>query len=430
MAAAGMRHLFQWFLCLLACDHCCVRTWAKMVMGIANGEDYRLVSTFCFSFPDPSTAAAGPVPNGHIHSQTIVSSAGHKFLVVNRSEVERGVSCDELVRGAKVIEPLTERSKEVIAYDLTLNVESSMNHQAVAAVIARCGQTVSAEYIVEFTNPGGFFETQFACADQGLFESYIWLGLLMCVMAPPHYFAFRVLHRRQAHNDVSAIFFASAAFFGTRVMFFLIHLMVYGRNGMGLGMLLFLAQFLDFISTTLLVVVLVALVHGVYVTRPSVPPGSEERDTLTRVMGGFTVSYLISTLACGFRLDGDLTPFGLLRSFASWPYLIARLATGIFCFKKGMALASDGTDSLQAEKKHLVTKFSFLSLAWLAAMPAVMALSTEDSWRHDMLMMELANLATYGTLLYFFWPSRFGSTFSCIKPTERAHPYAEFGLSD
>jgi len=429
MAIAGMRHLMRWFLCLLAFDHCCIRTWAKMVMGIANGEDYKLVSTFCFSFPPTDPASTAPAINGHIHSQTIVSSAGHKFLVVNRSEVERGVSCDDLVKGAKVIEPLTERSKEVIAYDLTLNVESSMNQQAIAAVIARCGETVSAEYIVEFTNPGGFFETQFACPDQGLFQSYLWLAVLIGILSPPHYFAFKVLHRRQAHNDVSAIFFASAAFFGTRVMFFLIHLLVYAQNGMGLGMLLFLAQFLDFISTTLILVVLVSLVHGVYVTRPSIPPGSEERDTLIRVVGGFAVAYLVSMLACGFRLDADLTPFGMLRSAASWPYLLARLGTGVFCFKKGMALASEGGDTLVAEKKHLVTTFSFLSVGWLGLMPVLMMLSSEDSWRHDMLWMEMANLATCGTLLYYVWPSRFGTTFSCIKPTERAHPYAEFDPS-
>lgn len=424
----GMRNHLRWLIGLLACEHCCVHTWAKMVMGIANGQDYRLVSTFCFTFPDP--VAGMPMVNGHIHSQTIVSSSGHKFLVVNRTDVEAGIPCDELVRRAKVIEPLTERSKEVIAYDLTLNVEASMNRQNVAAVIARCGELVSAEYIVEFTNPGGFFDTQFACADQGLFQSYIWVALICGATAPLYYFAFRVLHRRQAHNDVSAIFFASAAFFGTRVLFFLIHLLVYARNGMGLGMLLFLAQFLDFIATTLVTIVLVALVHGVYVTRPSVPPGSEERDTLIRVLGGFTVSYLISTLACGFRLDSDLTPFGLLRSSASAPYLIARVGTGVFCFKKGMALASEGGDTLQAEKKHLVTKFSFLAVAWLGLMPAIMLVSNEDSWRHNMLWMEMATLGAYGTLLYFFWPSRFGSTFSCIKPTERAHPYAEFGLSD
>jgi hypothetical protein len=153
--ASIMRLLLRWFSLLLACDLFCVQTWAKMVMGIASGEDYRLISTFCFTFPPPTPGVLAV--NGHIHSQTIVSSSGHKFLVVNRTEVERGIPCDELVRRAKVIEPLTERSKEVIAYDLTLNVESSMDRQNIAAVIARCGQTVSAEYIVEFTNPGGFF---------------------------------------------------------------------------------------------------------------------------------------------------------------------------------------------------------------------------------------------------------------------------------
>jgi hypothetical protein len=64
------------------------------------------------------------------------------------------------------------------------------------------------------------------------------------------------------------------------------------------------------------------------------------------------------------------------------------------------------------------------------ALPVLMLFSSEDSWRHNMVLMELATLAMYGTLLYYFWPSRFGTTFSCIKPTERAHPYAEFGLQD
>ena len=36
---------------------------------------------------------------------------------------------------------------------------------------------------------------------------------------------------------------------------------------LGLGMLLFVAQFLDFLSTTMAMLVLVALVHGVYVVR-------------------------------------------------------------------------------------------------------------------------------------------------------------------
>jgi hypothetical protein len=42
---------------------------------------------------------------------------------------------------------------------------------------------------------------------------------------------------------------------------------VFGAVCLGLGMLLFVAQFLDFLSTTMSMLVLVALVHGVYVVR-------------------------------------------------------------------------------------------------------------------------------------------------------------------
>ncbi|CAJ1396794.1 unnamed protein product [Effrenium voratum] len=112
-------------------------------------------------------------------------------------------------------------------------------------------QTKNLSYIVEFTNPTSMFDQQFACAEQGILQNYIWMSLLCLLLGPTFFSALRTLHRRQAHNDVSALFFTSAAFFGVRVWLFTVHLLVYSHNGMGLGMLLFVAQFLDFLSTTM-----------------------------------------------------------------------------------------------------------------------------------------------------------------------------------
>mmetsp|Transcript_11250 Transcript_11250/g.19959 ORF Transcript_11250/g.19959 Transcript_11250/m.19959 type:complete len:421 (-) Transcript_11250:16-1278(-) len=400
------------------CVHGCT---AKMVMGIADGSDYQLVSTFCFNFP---RAAQGQIAaNGHIHSQTIVSADGHKFLVVNYTDILRGLPCEELVKGAKVIEPLVEKTKEVVAYDLTLNVEPSMDGQHIAAVISRCGQTINAEYIVEFTNPEGYFDKQFACAEQGMLQSYLWLTFLTVVLAPTYFSALRTLHRRQAHNDLSAMFFTAAAFFGVRVWLFTVHLLVYSRNGMGLGMLLFVAQFLDFLSTTMAMVVLVALVHGVYVTKPCIPVGSTERTALIRVTGSFAATFLISTLFCGFKVDGPISPFGVLRGAAAMPYLLSRTITGIFCINQGMLLAQEAE---AAQKKPYILRFAFVAGAWLLIMPVVMLFSGEDSWHREAVIMDVASVAMFGILLWDFWPTRFGALFSCIKPTERMHPYAEF----
>jgi len=395
-----------------------------MVMGIASGQDYQLVTTFCFTFPAPATPG-GPVPNGRIHSQTIVSENGHRFLVVNRSDLQQGLPCEELVRRAKVIEPLSERTNEVIAYDLTLNVEPSMSRQQIAAVVARCGQTINAEYIVEFTNPGSYEEEHFACQDQGLLHNYLWLSVFAAMMAPALFSAQRVLHRRQAHNDISAMFFAGAAFFCARIWLFMVHLLVYSRNGMGLGMLLFVAQFLDFISNTMAVLVLVALVHGVYITRPFVPPGSVERTQLMQVVGAFSATCLLSTLACGFKVDAMLSPFGLLSGVASWPYLVLRGYTGVFAFQRGIKLANEA--EAQTKKQHIV-RFSLTALVWLLMLPVVMAFTGESNWNRSAAFMDLVTLGMFGIVLHDFWPSRFGLLFSCVKPTERAHPYSEFGL--
>lgn len=396
-----------------------------MVMGIARGDDYQLVSLFCFTFP-PATPGA-PVLNGHVRSQTIVASSGHKFLVLNQTDLDQGLPCEELVRRAKVIEPLNERTREIIAYDLTLNVEPTMNRQHIAAVIARCGQKVDSEYIVEFTNPGGSFEQHFACSDQGLLESYLWISVIVLLGTPAFYSAHRILQRRQAHNEVSAIFFTSSAFYAARVWLFTGHLLVYSRNGSGLGMLLFVAEFLDFVSATMGTLVLLALVHGVYVTRPLVPNGTDERRSLLNVVGLITATNLISTLACGFKVDGDLSPFGVLRG-SSWslPYIMARAYVGFFCLNRGLKLAQEA-DAVQ--KKPSILRFTFVALVWLESLPLVMMFSSADSWHRDARMLDMANLCFYGTVLYDLWPSRFGTLFSCIKPTERMHPYAEFGLS-
>mmetsp|Transcript_9155 Transcript_9155/g.28355 ORF Transcript_9155/g.28355 Transcript_9155/m.28355 type:complete len:421 (-) Transcript_9155:188-1450(-) len=413
----------RWLLGTLAWSSCTSHAWAKMVMGIAGGEDYQLVSTFCFTFPrlEPGERVA----NGHVRSQTIVSSNGHTFLVVNQTDLKQGASCEDLMRRAKVVEPLNERSKEVTAYDMTLNVEPSLNGRRIAAVIARCGQQINAEYIVEFTNPAGYLGQHFTCADQGLLQSYLWFSLAAAVAAPVFVTALRVIHRRQAHNDVSAIFFTGASFFGARVWLFTLHLLLYSQNGMGLGMLLFVAQFLDFLSTTMTTLVMVALVHGVYVTRPCVPPGSEERSLLLQVTGVFVGTHLLSTLAGGFKVDGALSPFGVQRGSASWPYLIARACTGAFCFNRGTKLAAEaGAES----KRHYLLRFSLISLSWLMILPVIMLLSGEDSWHRDAVMMDVANCCMFGALLHDFWPSRFGLLFSCVKPTERMHPYSEFGL--
>lgn len=183
-----------WLLVTLSCCSIFRQAWTKTVMGIAGGEDYQLITTFCFTFP--TIGLDDDPPLGQIHSQTIVSTSGHKFLLLNRSQLEMGLPCNELVSHAKVIEPLTESSKEVVAYDLTLDVEPSIDRLQIVAVIARCGGTISAEYVLEFTNPGGMFEQQFACSDQGLLSSYMLFSAVVLILAIPFYSAANVLRRR------------------------------------------------------------------------------------------------------------------------------------------------------------------------------------------------------------------------------------------
>lgn len=54
--------------------------------------------------------------------------------------------------------------------------------------------------------------------------------------------------------------------------------------------------------------------------------------------------------------------------------------------------------------------------------------SSESGRGGSAAFMDLVTLGMFGIVLHDFWPSRFGALFSCVKPTERAHPYSEFGM--
>lgn len=397
---------------------------AKTVMGIADGSDYQLVTKFCFVFPAFDQI---PMGNGRIHSQTIVSAGGHRFLVVNVSDLNKGISCDQLVQRAKVMEPLNEKTKDVIAYDLTLNVERSMNGEQIAAVIARCGQRINAEYIIEFTNPNGGAGQHFACGEQSLLQTYALFSVIAFILGPLIFQAHRVLHRRQAHNEISALFFTGAGFFIARIILFSVHILVYSHNGIGLGMLAFVAQFLDLLSSTMAMLVLVALAHGVCVTRPCVPPDSAERTVLIRIVGVFACSFLLITLIYGFRTDISLNPFGAFSGSLAWVHLLSRAWVGVFCLSRGTKLAAT---SEAMHKKTVILRFSFIAFAWLCGVPVIALFSSLDTWGNGALVVELTNFVLFGVILHDFWPSRFGTVFSCTKPTERMHPYSEFGFRD
>lgn len=190
-------------------------------------------------------------------------------------------------------------------------------------------------------------------------------------------------------------------------------------------MLLFIAQFLDFASTVMTTVVLLALVHGVSVTRPQVPPDSDERPALLRAVGIFATTCMISTLSCGFQLDDKLAPFRLTLGPASYPYIFARGLLAVFCFQKGtkMAVSPEG-----ANKKQSLVRWSLLSLIWLGFLPVCIIFSGAESSKLAVFTLETANLSIVCLLLYFFWPSRFGTLFSCTRPTDKLHPFSEFGL--
>eukprot|EP00916_Digyalum_oweni_P001421 GHVL01002774.1.p1 GENE.GHVL01002774.1~~GHVL01002774.1.p1 ORF type:complete len:143 (-),score=9.45 GHVL01002774.1:1334-1762(-) len=93
-----------------------------------------------------------------------------------------------------------EKDREVTGYDLTLNIEPNLDRMNLVTTVTRCGNSTNAEYIVEFTNPGGYFKKQFSCHDQGIYQIHLLL-LLCCLLAIPQFYkAWHAMERRQTSN--------------------------------------------------------------------------------------------------------------------------------------------------------------------------------------------------------------------------------------
>jgi len=388
---------------------------AKSIVGIATGQDYAYIDSFTFTFEQPSSL-------GHIHAQTIVSTPQNQLLVIPKDVLDglaKPWRCEDLVANAKVKEFLTEAKKDVVAYDLVLNVERSVAGR-IHVFIARCGQPISVDYILEFYNDGGIFIKQFDVKAQGTFQQYIFFALIALIAFPIGIKQYRLLIQRQSMNDLAAICYIASLFFGLRMLFFTIHCAIYASNGSGMSVILFMCEFLDMITVNCWMVCGLAIVHGVYVARPEIPPSSERQQFLFLV-AAFVMLFLLSMMWTSFFLN-ELEGFGLSQAWGSMPYFIIRIYTAIVALMRGPVSAKEEN----TEKKLFLTRFASYYAFWLASTPVIVY--TTDNWMTASFRMEMVNFGM--VLLYFhcFSPERFGWLFTHSKANAKQHPYSEFGL--
>ena len=241
----------------------------------------------------------------------------------------------------------------MVAYDLTLKVDKAVSQVPLLAMIVRCGGAIDAQYILDFQNPGGMFTRCFSCNDQGLYERYCIIFLLVLVLAPFVLKAWRIVENRSAINDVTAIAYASLMFFLAHIFCFFLHIMVYAGNGHGVGVLVFFAQFVDFMFSSLFFTAANLMVHGVYITKPSFPQGEERQRYLVSTFV-FVCTNLCAAVMTGFMISGaELSPFALYHKAYALPYIIARFLCGGWLITRAMETARAAQNQ---EKKQVLTR--------------------------------------------------------------------------
>jgi len=258
-----------------------------------------------------------------------------------------------------------------------------------------------------------------------LINEFFFFCLILMVLAPGFIYCERTLSRRQVLNEVTALFFAAAGTYCLHVLFFTIHISIYAYDGSGLIIFCFLSELMDAIHTCLLCLVAVLISHGVSVTRADYALDDDEHRRLVLVVFSITVAAIVSAMNHGFHEKDDLNPFGWMRSsgVVTMCLLSTRAGAAWFVYTRGMRTAK--FESLSNKREFLVN-FSSVYAGWLLSAPLMFALSTE--WRNVVFRVELCNVLAYCVLGYYLWPSRHGQVFTCVQPTQTAHPYNEFGL--
>eukprot|EP01066_Platyproteum_vivax_P011857 Platyproteum_vivax@DN5375_c0_g1_i1.p1 len=400
-------HLLVLVFCIMS-----MGSESKSIIGLSNFKEYDSVGSYCFTIP--------PGEFGKIHAQTVLHTPNHEFLVLSDTELTSAqFSCNLLHSRSKYVKPLVEHDKQVTAYDLLLNIEPNLNRQKLLAVISRCGGLVDAEYVVEFTNPGGIFKKHFSCLDQGIFEVYLLLAAISICLLPTFFHSWITLERRQATNIITVMFFLAAPLFLIHILLMTVHLFVYSQDGFGLAVFQFLAQLSLATSTTLLTGLLLCLAQGLTISTQEISGPLGNRSMLVVLASGLT--HLLYCLQEAMTYS-DLSPFAQLHSLISVFHLACRAIAGYLCYLLAW-------NSLQAEndvsKRQLYISIASVGAGWLAYLPIVAWLLGYQSPQLVCVLILLPHLACLFFLNMYLSPEKFGTLFDQLPATTKYHPYGE-----
>ncbi|KAF4674972.1 WD repeat domain 65 [Perkinsus chesapeaki] len=188
---------------------------------------------------------------------------------VPRSAGVDSLPCDQLVKGARLVERLDPKrqsnnnadlmsaANEGFAFDLVLSVDHKLHNKKSTAVLVNCdGRGLDSEYIVVFKQPEATthisawsphvhhsYGSHFSCEFVYWIEALANLGLVMasCLILPMYYLCHRL---PSAGTGLMSGFTFFAACWQLHVLLFWIHIRIYGSDGLGSPILAFISHML------------------------------------------------------------------------------------------------------------------------------------------------------------------------------------------
>eukprot|EP00916_Digyalum_oweni_P001425 GHVL01002780.1.p1 GENE.GHVL01002780.1~~GHVL01002780.1.p1 ORF type:complete len:354 (-),score=21.06 GHVL01002780.1:340-1401(-) len=313
-----------------------------------------------------------------------------------------------------------EKDREVTGYDLTLNIEPNLDRMNLVTTVTRCGNSTNAEYIVEFTNPGGYFKKQFSCHDQGIYQIHLLL-LLCCLLAIPQFYkAWHAMERRQTSNAVSSTFFLSALLFLIHVFLMTVHIAVYSMDGYGLSVFRFSSHIALAMSCTMLITVLLSLSKGLTVSEKRL--ATNDLSLISRISIFCGVAAMIYSLQETTTANAD--PFSKLRlCWGSFLLLVSRCVAAVFCYNWSTQSVNRSRDE---QKVKIYKTICFWGTLWLSLLPIMVIILPRPLYRWwDVVYVLVPQVGLLCILSVFYSPEVCGLIFDEVSASADLHPYSE-----
>jgi hypothetical protein len=294
--------------------------------------------------------------------------------------------------------------------------ETQRPHYWYIALLNCGGQQYDIEYHIEFKQAKADWNQQFSFDEQYLELTYILFSVVYFLGFLIHLFGDFQFYRTKSFHPVIRLLTISITFELLSVWSYLIHYVIYSRDGVGSYFLYIMGNIFDYLAALVFMLLLILIAKGWGITYPSISHIQDQRLVLFGILVIFFIFYVVLFFWSLFGLDPASTVY-VYQSIPGIIFLVVRFVTllyFLFCIFRTLREEND-----ESKRKFYVI-FGAGYTFWFLSLPLLVLLALRlDIWVRMKVVTGI--YLTVTTLGYFviatlLWPRWAGKYFQVAVP--------------